>query len=220
MTTATNISTIGILGAGKLGTVVAQLALDAGYKVYIAGSGSPEKIALSVKVITPGATATHAVEAINKSDVVLLALPLSKYPSLPVDDLAGKLVIDAMNYWWEVDGDDATLKNSNSTSSELVQKFLPKSRVIKALSHMGYHHLRDEARSVDQPGRKAIAIAGGSKRDAKTIANLVNNLGFDPVHIGPLSRGDILEPGGPLFGANTNAKEIRQAVTKNSNPQL
>lgn len=202
---------LGILGAGKLGTVLAQLAIKAGYTVYIAGSGSADKIALSVKIITPGAIAVTTEMAISKSDVVILALPLSKYKSLPRKLLGNKLVIDAMNYWWEVDGTIQELDTSPS-SSEMVQSFLRESRVSKALSHMGYHHLLDDALPANAPHRKGIAIAGDNENDNATIAAIVSDLGFDSVIIGPLSSGKKLEPGNPLFGASVSADEIRKLI--------
>jgi predicted dinucleotide-binding enzyme len=206
--------TLAILGAGKLGIVLTQLALRAGYEVYIAGSGDPAKIALSIKVLTPGAIAAWSADAIDHADIIILALPLGKYQTIPADKLQDKLVVDAMNYWWEVDGKDSEFNNPTTSSSEIIQEFLSGARVVKALSHMGYHHLLDESKPKGAAGRKAIAIAGNDDIDNKITATLVNDLGFDPVIIGPLSRGKILEPGHDLFGANVDAQTLIQKVDR------
>jgi len=210
------VQTIGILGAGKLGTTLAQLARKAGYEVYISGSGDPQKIALTIEVLVPGARAASSAEAARNADIVILALPLSKFRDLPVTQLSGKLVIDAMNYWWEVDGDRNDFITEGLPSSSAVQAFLHDSRVVKALNHMSYHDLYDEPKPRGAEGRKAIAIAGDNDSDTQTVATFVDSLGFDPLIIGTLHEGRKLEAGTNVFGADVPRAELTRLVAAQS----
>ncbi|MDN4641039.1 NAD(P)-binding domain-containing protein [Agreia sp. PsM10] len=211
-------ATIGILGAGKVGTVLARLAIAAGYPVLIASSRPPAAIELTIDVLAHGAGATTASDAAGRADIVILALPLGKavpldgVETLPVDQLRGKIVIDAMNYWWEVDGVRPDLTGDDVTTSELVAAALPGSRLVKAFNHMGYHDLDEGARPTGDPDRKAIALSGDDVAANDVVADLIDSLGFDAVDLGLLVEGAVLQPGRELFGANLGAAEIRDVV--------
>lgn len=205
--------TIGILGAGKVGVVLGQLARRAGYAVMMASSRPARDIALTVETLVPGAEAKDAAELARQADIVILALPLSSYKNIPKKQLAGKLVIDAMNYWWEVDGERDDFIPANQPSSLAVQEYLADSQVVKAFNHMGYHDLHDESREAGEPGRKAIAIAGDEENDVAKVAELVDELGFDPLAIGSLERGALLEAGQPAFGASLDKAALAKIIS-------
>lgn len=208
-----SLPTIGILGAGKLGIVLGQLAAKAGYSVYIGTSKSPDEIALTVEVLVPGAIAASSSDVTKHSDIVILALPLGKFKNLSRDELDGKLVIDAMNYWWEVDGPREDFIPLDQSSSQAVAEHLAGSRVVKALNHMGYHDLYDETKPAGTPGRKAIAIAGDNPADVSRVERIVDDFGFDPLYVGKLVRGSKLEAGTKVFGANMTKLELLKLLS-------
>lgn len=206
-------STIGILGAGKLGTVLARLSVGAGHRTLIAASGDPDQIGLLVEVMAPGAIPSWADDAAREADVVILALPLSKVESVPHEHLAGKIVIDAMNYWPSVDGKVPEFETGHATSL-IVADALPQSRVVRAFSHLGYHQLDQDARRSGSRDRHAIAIAGDDPDAVEQVAELVDRFGFDPVTAGDLASSALFGPGTALFGTSTSRDEVTQLLNR------
>ena len=200
---------IGILGAGKLGTVVARLAVAAGYDVRIAGSGDPKYIALTVDVFARGAVATTASEAIDGADLVVLAIPLYRVDSLPAHSLDGHIVIDATNHWLAVDGPLPEFTEAKDGTSSVVAAKLAGARVVKALSHVGYHDLDAHARDAR---RIALGIAADDLQAADVVAGFVDRLGFEPVLIGPLAAGVGLQVGSHAFGAALGREALLRSV--------
>jgi predicted dinucleotide-binding enzyme len=212
--------TIGILGAGKVGTILARLAVEAGYRVLISGSGSPAKIALTIEVLAPGATATTSADVIERADDVILAFPLGKLDSVPATALDGTLVIDALNYWWEIDGNRDDLSDPDVPTSVIVQKHFAGARVVKAFNHMGYHDLDWSSRPSGAADRKAIAVSGDNEADLAATATIVNDLGFDVVFAGSLAESARLQPGSELFGANLSASAVKAALGRFSHAEF
>lgn len=203
---------IGILGAGKLGTTLGKLLVEAGYPVLVSGSQSADKIQLTIDILVPGAESLTTEEVSKRADIVVLALPLSKYHQVDAQPLENKVLIDAMNYWWEVDGLEEVYSDAEQSSSEKVQAYFEKSTVIKAFNHMGYHNLGDDARPNTPEDRKVVLIAGDQVDAVSKVETIVDHIGFTPLHIGELRKGVILEAGSPLFGASLGLEEVQEKV--------
>jgi hypothetical protein len=208
------LSRLAVLGAGHVGPVIARLAIKAGYPVAIATSGSPEDIALITELVIPGAQPRWASDAVADADIVVLAIPLHRFLDLDPELLAGKLVIDAMNYWPASDGVLSAFDSGGS--SEIVARRLADSTVVKALNHIGYHELEDRARPAGAPDRRAAGVAGDDHAAVGTISALVDSIGYDPVRFESLSAGRALEPGGPVFGAVLAVPEFGRAVREDA----
>lgn len=202
---------IGILGAGRVGTAIARAALAAGYEVRVASSRPAAEITLVLQFTAPGAIAGDAAEVIAQSDIIVLALPLSKYRSLDVAALAGKVVIDAMNYWAPTDG---TLPEFEGApfSSAVVADHLEGARLVRSFNHMGYHEMDGEARPKGHPDRRGLALAGDDRDAREVVAGFIDRLGFDPVDAGPLAAARGFDIGTPIFGAGMRRDQLQAAL--------
>ena len=204
---------LGIVGAGKMGTTLARAAIAAGYDVAISGAGAPERIALTVDVLAPGARAASTNEVVHQADVIILSVPTHRFRELPRDLFDGKILIDAMNYWEPVDGIDEQLATAPGGTSMVVQEWFPSARVVKSLNQLGYHEFEEDRLPRDAPGRIAIAAAGDDLVAVDVVMALIDRLGFDAVDAGPLEAGKALEPDGSPFAVTYSADELSTLVS-------
>ena len=205
---------LAVLGSGHVGPVIARLAIKAGYPVAIATSGDPDGIALITELVIPGAQPRWASDAVADADLVVLAIPLHRFGDLDPNLLSGKVVVDAMNYWPASDGVLTAFEDGGS--SQTVARRLSGSAVVKALNHIGYHELEGQARPVGAPDRRAAGVAGDDPAAVAAIADLVDRIGYDPVRLGRLRAGRVLQPGGPVFGVTLTRPEFERAVAEDA----
>jgi predicted dinucleotide-binding enzyme len=203
---------IAILGAGKVGTSLARVAVEAGYQVDIAGSGAPERIRLIVDVLAPGARAVTAADAVEGAELVVLALPLHKFRDLDTTLLSGHVVLDIMNYWTPIDGEITEFDDAPEGTSVLVQRAIPTARVVKTLNHIGYHELEEQRRPAGAPDRIALGAVGDDRGAVSQVLDFLERIGFDALDGGPLANGVAFQPGSPLFGAPYPLDRFRQLL--------
>ena len=209
---------LGIVGAGRVGTTIARAAVAAGYDVAISGSGPPDRIALIVDVLAPGAHPASTAEVVRHADLIVLAVPMHRFRELPRDLFAGKILIDAMNYWEEIDGVDQELAAAPSGTSVVVQERFPSARLVKSLNHITYYKFDEGRRPHGAPGRIAMAAAGDDRAAVAAVMQLIDRLGFDAVDAGPLKAGRALEPNGPVFGVSFSADELSSFLSPTATP--
>jgi hypothetical protein len=184
---------LGIVGAGKMGTTIARLAMAAGYGVAISGSGPAERIALIVEVLAPGALARSTAEVAAYANLIVLVVPMHRFRDLPRELFAGKVVIDAMNYWKDIDGIDSELADAPEGTSVVVQEWFASARVVKSFNQLGYDELATKMRAPGQGGHEAISVAGDDPDAVSTVMQFIDRLGFESVDVGSLVSGRALE---------------------------
>ena len=210
--------TIGLVGAGHIGSQLARLALKNGYDVVISNSRGPETLAELVRELGPRARAATPREAATSGDAVVVTIPLKNLRDVPAAPLAGKVVIDTLNYYPQRDGHIADLDNEKTTTSEMVQAHLPTSRVVKAFNHIYAAELTTHGQPARSPGRRALVIAGNDAGAKKEAAALIDQFGFDTVDIGPLSESWRIQRDTPGYGPRRTSGELRRDLAAAKRP--
>ncbi|MFC7725464.1 NADPH-dependent F420 reductase [Nocardioides sp. GCM10028917] len=204
---------IGIFGAGKVGIALARLAVDAGYTVHIASSGTTADTAGITRFFAPAALPADGDDLPGLADVLVIAVPLRRFRELPLAAMAGRIVIDAMNYWPPIDGTLPEFQHTHRPTSTIVRDALPPTaRLVKTFNHLGYHQLQELPRPAGATDRVALAVAGDDPRAVETVAEFMDDLGFDPVTLRSLEDSDMLEAGSSVFGQPFNQHQLRRAL--------
>ena len=198
-------TTWGFIGSGNIGGTVAQLAVNAGDKVVLSNSRGPETLADLVAELGENARAATPKEAAAAGDVVVVTIPLKNYKEVPVEELRGKVVLDTMNYYPQRDGQIASLDDESKTTSELVQDFLPESKVVKVFSNISWVHLGLLARPAGSPERTSLAIAGDDAEAKETVTKLLDRIGYDTLDLGVLSEGWRIQRDTAAYGIQYSA---------------
>ena len=202
--------TIGLIGAGHIGSQLARLAVANGYDVVVSNSRGPETLAALVAELGPKARAATPAEAAAAGDIVVVTIPLKNYRDVPVAPLAGKIVIDTNNYYPQRDGHIPELDNETTTTSELLQAHLPASKVVKAFNHLYAASLTTDGQPADTKNRRALAIAGNDAGAKATVTRLIDQFGFEAVDMGPLEESWRIQRDTAGYGPRRTAPELRR----------
>jgi len=203
-------TTIGLIGAGHIGSQVARLAASHGYDVVISNSRGPDTLSELVKELGPRARAGTVDDAATAGDIVVVTIPLKNYRQVPAAPLAGKVVIDTNNYYPQRDGHIPELDDESTTTAELLQQHLPASKVVKAFNHIYAAQLTTDGRPAGTPNRRALVIAGDDAGAKSVVTRLLDEFGFDTVDAGPLKEGWRIQRDTPGYGPRRNAEELRK----------
>jgi len=203
-------TTIGLIGAGHIGSQIGRLAVAHGYNVVISNSRGPDTLSALVAELGPKARAATALEAATAGDIVVVTVPLKNYRAVPVAPLAGKVVIDTNNYYPQRDGHIPELDNESTTTSELLQAHLPTAKVVKAFNHIYAAELTTHGQPAGSKNRRALVIAGDDAGAKATVTRLLDQFGFDTVDAGPLEEGWRIQRDTPGYGPRRTAEQLRQ----------
>ncbi|KQX08094.1 MULTISPECIES: NADPH-dependent F420 reductase [unclassified Leifsonia] len=207
-------TTIGIIGAGHIGSQVARAAIAAGYDVVISNSRGPETLGDLIADLGPHAKAATATDAAAAADIAVVTVPLKALDAVPVEPLAGKIVIDTNNYYFERDGHIASLDDGIDTVSGMLQAHLPQSRVAKGFNHIMAADITTDGTPAGTPGRRALATSSDFDDAAQAVERLYDQVGFDTVNVGPLSESWRVERDQPAYVVRQTRDELIANLAK------
>jgi predicted dinucleotide-binding enzyme len=211
-------TTIGIIGSGHVGSNLAKAAIAHGYDVMLSNSQGPGSLAGLVHDLGPHARAGTPEQAAAAGDIAIVAIPLTTIDQVPVEPLAGKVVIATINYFPGRPGHVAEIDNGTTTAPGLLQAHLPTSKVVRAFSMIDAADMSGDGHPEGDPKRRALALAGDDPAARKLVAGLYNEFGFDAVDIGGLAESWRVDAGQPAFVTRQNIAELKANVANAKRP--
>jgi predicted dinucleotide-binding enzyme len=202
---------IGVIGGGHIGGTIGGLWIKAGYPVLFS-SRHPEELKTLTDSLGPLAKAGTVADALDFGEVILIAVPYKAIPELAKDygpKFAGKIVIDPANAVARRDGEDLLKETKEKGIGNTTESYLKGSHVVRAFNSMSYTNFAGEAHRAGDP--MAIPIAGNDAHAVQVASQLVRDAGFEPVAV-PLARAQEFAQGGPIYGKQLTAKELRESV--------
>jgi predicted dinucleotide-binding enzyme len=206
---------IGIVGAGHIGTNLAQLLVTAGHEVTVSFSTDASKLAdLAANL---GAAVADPVDAAAQADVVVLSVPWSVVDVAlqATGDLTGKLVIDTTNQFGQVAGTYGVLDLGGLSGAATNAAKAPNALWVKAFNTLTAGFQASAAGRVG-PDRVVMFYATDHEQVIGRVESLINSIGFDPVRTGTLARNDVghQEPKGALYGEEYHHEDAVAAVAR------
>lgn len=211
---------VGILGAGRAGTAFARTMLSAGIAVDICSTRPPKALQHHLKIYAPGARPVWPAEIAERTlsqgpGIVLLAVPQEELDEVDPQWVSGTVLIDATNTWHHepLPGWLQAAVDEQLPSSMAIAGRFGTAQVVKALNHISHHEVEQAAAPhANHEQRRALAVAADDDDARAQVMQLVSQMGFDPVSLGPLPAGRIMEPDGPLFNRPLSRQDLLRWV--------
>ena len=185
---------IGILGSGLMGGKLGTIWARAGHDVVFSYARSEQKLKRLAREAKGKARAGTPREAAQDADAVLLAVHWLRIDDVlnHTGELSGKVIVSC-SLPMNADDTDLVIAHTSSGAEELAKK-VPKARVVSAFGTVPSEVLFDVFEARRKATRPSLLYCGDDSRGKKIAAELIRDVGFDPVDAGPLRIARYTEP--------------------------
>jgi predicted dinucleotide-binding enzyme len=189
---------VGILGSGLMGGKLGTIFARAGHEVVFSYARSKEKLKKLARGVRGkghgSARAGTPSEAAQEADALLLAVHWSRIEDVlnRTGDLSGKVVVTC-SLPMNDDNTELVVAHTSSGAEELAGR-LPKARVVSAFNTVPSEVLFGVYEAKSKSRRPSLVYCGDDEGSKAVAAELIRDVGFDPVDAGPLRIARYTEP--------------------------